>query len=154
MFTLSVSVDVNPGGATPKLDAHQVWRGLMMKAENGALFVPNIRSCEVLSRDANGLLREIVIGEERFQEKITFTPEVQVLFERVGTQSNAGWITNLVSESAHGLLLTFTFAVNLPDVAPGSAEERTRGLALRDSYVGAVEATLRRVRELVREGKI
>ncbi len=154
MFTLSVSIDINPEGAAPKLTQHQVWRGLVMKAENGALFVPGIRSCEVLERDANGLLREIVIGDERFKEKITFTPEVEVLFERVGTESNAGWITNLISESAHGLLLTFTFAVNLPGVAPGSPQERERGMAMRSSYVAAVEATLKRVRELVREGTI
>ena len=154
MFTLSVSIDINPEGAAPKLTQHQVWRGLVMKAENGALFVPGIRSCEVLERDTNGLLREIVIGDERFKEKITFTPEVEVLFERVGTESNAGWITNLISESAHGLLLTFTFAVNLPGVAPGSPQERERGMAMRSSYVAAVEATLKRVRELVREGTI
>jgi Acetylaranotin biosynthesis cluster protein L len=154
MFTLSVSVDVNPVGAAPELTAHQVWRGLVMKAENGALFVPRMRSCTVLERDAQGLLREVHIGDARFKEKITFTPEVEVLFERVGTESNAGWITNVISESAHGLLLTFSFAVNLPGTAPGSAEERERGHAMRSSYVGAVEATLRRVRELVDEGKI
>lgn len=154
MFTLSVSIDINPEAAAPKLTQHQVWRGLVMKAENGALFVPSIRSCEVLERDAHGLLREIVIGDERFKEKITFTPEVEVLFERVGTESNAGWITNLISESAHGLLLTFTFAVNLSGVAPGSPQERERGTAMRSSYVAAVEATLKRVRELVREGTI
>jgi Acetylaranotin biosynthesis cluster protein L len=154
MFTLSVAVEVNPAGAAPALTAHQVWRGLVMKAENGALFVPRMQACEVLERDATGLLREIAIGEERFREKITFTPEVEVLFERVGNEANAGWITNVISESALGLLLTFTFAVNLPGVTPGSAQERERGLAMRRSYVGAVEATLRRVRELVAAGKI
>lgn len=154
MFTLSVAVEVNPAGAAPVLAAHQVWRGLVMKAENGALFVPRMRGCDVIERDANGLLREVVIGDERFKEKITFTPEVEILFERVGTSSNAGWITNVISESALGLLLTFTFAVNLPGVVPGSAREREQGLAMRQSYVGAVEATLRRVRELVVAGKI
>lgn len=154
MFTLSVSIDINPEGAAPKLTAHQVWQGLVMKAENGALFVPGIRSCVVLERGADGLLREIVIGDERFKEKITLTPEIEVLFERVGTQANAGWITNLISESARGLLLTFSFAVNLPGAAPGSDEERERGMAMRSSYVAAVEATLKRVRELVADGKI
>lgn len=154
MFTLSVALEVNPEGAAPRLTARQVWRGLVMKAENGALFVPNIRSCSVLERDANTLLREIAIGDDRFKEKITFTPEVEVLFERVGTKANAGWITNVISEGPQGLLLTFTFAVNLPGAAPGSPQERERGLAMRSSYVGAIGATLRRVRELAREGKV
>ncbi len=154
MYTLSVALEVNPAGATPILTQAEVWRGLVMKAENGALFVPSMRACEVLERDAQGLLREIVIGDDRFKEKITFTPEVEALFERVGTEVNAGWITNVISESAHGLLLTFTFAVNIPGTAPGSPAEHERGLALRASYVGAIEATLKRVRELVAEGRI
>jgi hypothetical protein len=154
MYTLSVSVDVNPDGASPRLTQAQVWRGLVMKAENAVLFVPSMTSCEVLERYADGLLREVVNGPHRFREKITFTPEVEVLFERVGTEENAGWITNVISESDHGLLLTFTFAVTLPGVAPGTAAERQKGEEMRESYVGAVKATLARVRQLVTEGKL
>ncbi|MDB5409527.1 MAG: hypothetical protein JWL84_4439 [Rhodospirillales bacterium] len=154
MYTLSVSVDVNPDGATPLLTQAQVWRGLVMKAENAVLFVPSMKSCEVLERHAGGLLREVVNGPHRFREEITFTPEVQVLFERVGTVENAGWITNVISESEHGLLLTFTFSVNLPGVEPGTPAERQRGEEMRDSYVGAVKATLARVRQLVTEGTL
>jgi hypothetical protein len=154
MYTLSVSVDVNPAGATPQLTQAQVWRGLVMKAENAVLFVPSMSSCEVLERQADGLLREVVNGPHRFREKITFTPKVEVLFERVGTEENAGWITNVISESDHGLLLTFTFAVALPGVAPGTIAEREKGEEMRESYIGAVKATLARVRQLVTEGTV
>ncbi|HXR86667.1 MAG TPA: SRPBCC family protein [Stellaceae bacterium] len=154
MYTLSVAVDVNPAGVTPRLTQDQVWRGLMIKAENAVLFVPRMQSCTVLERWSDGLLREVVNDGHRFREKITFTPPVEVLFERVGTDDNAGWITNVISESEHGLLLTFTFAVNLPGAAPGTAEERTKGEAMKESYVGAVKATLTRVRELVGEGRL
>ena len=154
MYTLSVAVDVNPPGATPRLTQDQVWRGLMMKAENAVLFVPRMQSCTVLERWSDGLLREVVNDGRRFREKITFSAPVEVLFERVGTEDNAGWITNVISESEHGLLLTFTFAVNLPGAAPGTPEERVKGEAMRESYVGAVKATLARVRQLVGEGKL
>ena len=40
MYTLSVAIDVNPPGVTPRLSQEQVWRGLMIKAENAVLFVP------------------------------------------------------------------------------------------------------------------
>ena len=50
MYTLSVAVDVNPPGVTPRLTQDQVWRGLMMKAENAVLFVPRMQSCTVLER--------------------------------------------------------------------------------------------------------
>jgi acetylaranotin biosynthesis cluster protein L len=154
MYTLSVAVDVNPPGASPRLSQEQVWRGLMMKADNAVLFVPRMQSCTVLERWADGLLREVVNDGNRFREKITFTPPVEVLFERVDTADNAGWITNVISESEHGLLLTFTFAVNLPGVKPGTPDERAKGEAMRESYVGAVKATLARVRQLVCEGKV
>ena len=154
MYTLSVAVDVNPAGVAPRLTQDQVWRGLMIKAENAVLFVPRMQSCTVLERWSDGLLREVVNDGHRFREKITFTPPVEVLFERVGTEDNAGWITNVISESEHGLLLTFTFAVNLPGAAPGTTEERVKGEAMKASYVGAVKATLARVRQLVGEGKL
>lgn len=154
MYTLSYAVDVNPPGATPRLSQEQVWRGLVMKAENAVLFVPRMESCTVLERWDGGLLREVVNSGNRFREKITFTPQVEVLFERVDTEENAGWITNVISESEHGLLLTFTFAVNLPGVAPSTQEERAKGGAMGRSYVGAIAATLARVRHLVGEGKL
>jgi|SRR5689334_14571504 hypothetical protein len=154
MYTLSVAIDVNPPDIAPRLTQDQVWRGLVMKAENAVLFVPRMQSSTVLERWSDGLLREVVNDGHRFREKITFTPTVEVLFERVGTEDNAGWITNVISESEHGLLLTFTFAVNLPGAAPGTAQERAKGAAMRESYVGAVRATLARVRELVGEGKL
>jgi hypothetical protein len=154
MYTLSVAVDVNPPDAAPRLTQEQVWRGLVMKAENAVPFVPRMQSCEVLERWEGGLLREVVNAGSRFREKIAFTPMVEVLFERLDTADNAGWITNVISESGHGLLLTFTFAVNLPGVAPGTPEERAKGEAMKHSYIGAVTATLARVRELVSEGKL
>ena len=154
MHTLSYAVDVNPPGVTPRLTQEQVWRGLMMKAENAVLFVPRMESCTVLERWEDGLLREVVNSGNRFREKITFTPQVEVLFERVDTEENAGWITNVISESEHGLLLTFTFAVNMPGAAPSTPEERAKGGAMGRSYVGAIAATLARVRQLVGEGKL
>jgi hypothetical protein len=118
MYALSASIEVNPDGTTPILGQDQIWRGLVMKAENAVPFVPGMQACKVLERYADGLLREIVIGGDRFKERITFTPPIQVLFERVDTAAHAGWITNVISESERGLMLTFTFAVNFPACHP------------------------------------
>jgi Acetylaranotin biosynthesis cluster protein L len=154
MYALSASMEVNPEAATQILSQDQMWRGLIMKAENAVPFVPGMHACEVLERYADGLLREIVIGGHRFKERITFTPPVQVLFERVDTDEHAGWITNVISEAGQRLMLTFTFAVNFPGVQPGSEDERKQGQQMKSSYVKAIEATLKEVRRLVSEGKL
>ena len=154
MYALSSSLEINPQGSTPVLNQDQVWRGLVMKAENAVLFVPGMQACKVLERYPDGLLREIMLGGDRFKERITFTPPVQVLFERVDTAEHAGWITNIISESERGLILTFTFSVNFPGVQPGTEAEKQRGREMKSSYVKAVESTLNTVRRLASEGRL
>ena len=150
----AASVEVNPAGMTPVLGADQVWRGLVMKAENAVPFVPAMQSCVVVERWSDGLLREVVNDGRRFREKITFTPPVQVHFERQNSPEHAGWITNVISESKQGLFVTFTFAVRFPGVTPDSEEEKLVGESLKSRYRGAIEATLAAVRRLVQEGKL
>ncbi len=154
MYALSSSMEINPQGATPVLNQGQVWRGLVMKAENAVPFVPGMQACKVIERYPDGLLREIALGGARFKEKITFTPPVQVLFERIDTAEHAGWITNIISESERGLILTFTFSVNFPGVSPGSEAEKQRGAEMKSSYVKAVAATLKEVRRLAAAGQL
>ena len=151
MFTYSASIDVNPPGQPIKLTPEQVWRGLQTKAEAAIPFVPGMTHCQVLERYDDGFLREVVIRGERMKERITFTTPIEVLFERVDSPDNAGWITNLISESDHGLLLTFTFSVRFPGIAPGTPAENEKGEAMKKTYRRAIEATLARVRELVTE---
>lgn len=153
MYALSVAVDVNPPGAHPVLTRDDVWRGLLMKAENALPFVPAMQACTVIERFEGGLLREILARGERYTERVTFTPSVQVYFDRRDEDGHAaGWITNVISHSPRGLLLTFTFNVTVPGALPGSARERELGEEMKESYLEAVSATLAAVRRLVLEG--
>lgn len=151
MYTSSYAIEVNPEGASPTLNAEQVWRGLEMKAENALPFVPGMSRCEVVERKGNTLLREVTFAGDNFKEFITLHAPVQVQFERVGT---GGFIQNTISESDKGLLLTFTFGLPYPGTEPGSPEERAKGESMRQAYVDAVNATLKKVRELVKEGTL
>lgn len=154
MYAISLSLLVNPVGVLPVLNQDQVWQGLVMKAEDATQFVPMIKSCEVLERYADGLLREINIDGSKIKEKITLTPKVDVYFERIETIDNAGWISNTINESDQGLMLTFTFAVNFKNVIPGSDEERQQGEKMKNTYKAAIEATLKKIRELVEQKKL
>jgi Domain of unknown function (DUF1857) len=155
VFALSATIVVNPPDSEHKLTRSNVWRGLVMKAENPLEFVPSMEACQILERFEGGLVREILARGERWVERITFTPEVQVRFDRIDAAGHpAGWITNVLSDSALGLLLTFTFAVVIPGVDPGSEAERARGESMRASYVSAIEKTLATVRTYVCDGRI
>jgi hypothetical protein len=151
MYTLSYAIEVNPEGASPVLNAEQVWKGLEMKAENALPFVPGMTKCEMTERKGNIILRDITFAGNDFQERITLHAPVQVQFERIGT---GGFIQNTISESEKGLMLAFTFALPFPGTEPGSKEEREKGESMRGSYVGAVGATLKTVREMVSKGEL
>jgi len=151
MYTLSHSVEINPAGASPVLTREQVWRGLEMKAVNALPFVKGMTKCEVLERTGNQIVRDVIFAGSQHRERITLHAPVQVHFERVG---EAGFIDNTISESERGLLLTFTFALTMPGTQPNSAEERVEGDRMKHAYIGAVAATLDRVRQMARDGEI
>jgi Domain of unknown function (DUF1857) len=153
MYAISESVLVNPPGAR-ELTRAQMWKGLVMKAENAVGFVSAMMACEIIERFDDGFLRRIDLRGDRMFERITFTPEVQVHFERVRDAKFPGWITNVLSDSAQGLVLTFTFAIGFPGAAAGSADEKRQGDAVRESYLSAVGSTIARARELVVAGDI
>lgn len=155
MYTMAASIEVNRPGSGVELTRDLVWRGLVMKAENALPFVPAMQECAVTSRSEGGLIRNVMTRGERFTERVTFTPQVQVLFERTdGAGNDAGWIANVLSDGERGLLLTFVLAVVIPDAAPGSEDERRLGEGIKASYVAAIEATLRVTRKFAREGTL
>ena len=105
----------------------------------------------MVERKDNTILREVTFAGDDFKEFITLHAPVQVQFERLGT---GGFIQNTISESKKGLLLTFTFSLPYPGTEPGSAEERAKGDSMREAYIGAIDATLKKVREMVTAGKL
>jgi hypothetical protein len=153
MFTVSVSVEVNPAGAAPALSREQLWRGLEIKAEDPVPFVPGMESSRVAERVEHGFIREVTVRGHTFQERILFTPAVQIRFDRIEGRES-GWIANTLSEGPTGLLLTYTIAIGFPGVWPGSDEEKLLGEELRANYSAAIDQTLGLLRKLAAEGKL
>lgn len=151
MYTLSYAIPVNPEGVEPKLTAQQVWRGLELKAENAIPFVNGMTQCDVLERKDNTITRVVTFKGTQHKEFITLFEPVKVQFERL---DGTGWIDNTLSESENGLQLAFTFGVTFPGIAENTPEEKAQGDTMRGAYVGAVEATLNRVRQMVSDGEL
>ncbi len=151
MYMLSHATPVNPDGVEPKLSREQVWRGLELKAIDAKPFVNGMSQCDVLERTDTTIKRVVTFMGKTHHEFITLQAPIQVHFERL---DGTGWIFNTISDSDNGLLLTFTFGINFPGVEAGSTEEKTQGDGMRGAYVGAVEATLARVRQMAANGEI
>lgn len=153
---LSLAVPVNEEGTdAPELTRSDVWKGLVMKAENALPFVAAMTQCEVLERGENELVREVGFQNgERAKEHVTFDPEREVRFDRL-TGSASGSITNEIEEDETGeLYLRFGFDLEIEGMAPGSDEERTYADEMRDGYFSTVANTLGAIRRSKAEDKL
>ncbi len=153
MYAISVSMEVNPPGVKPMLTLDKLWRGLEMKAEDPVPFVPGMESCKVVQRLEDGFIREVVVRGETFREILTFTPPVQIRFDRVEGQ-DSGWIMNTLSEGATGFLLTYTIALSFKGVWPGSEEEKQKGDEVLFNYADALRQTLELIRARMAGGML
>src|SRR5262249_31084921 len=109
MIYVTKEVAVNAAGH-PRLHRSDVWKGLVMKAENALPFVPGMAKCDVIERTANGLTRDIMFRGENARERITFYPEAKVVFVRESGNVD-GFIVNEVLGSHDDLRLRFSFAL-------------------------------------------
>jgi hypothetical protein len=150
----TVPVDEGRSSDDPALSRAQVWKGLVLKAENALPFVPAMTHCEITERTADGLVREIVFRGEKMKERITFNPQNSVKFERLSGQAMGTILNEILDDTGKGLQLRFTFSLELQGVAPGSAEENDFRRMMEKDYLTAVEATVKAIRRLVKEGQL
>ncbi|WP_437539101.1 SRPBCC family protein [Sorangium sp. So ce726] len=143
-----VAVNRDPASTHPKLSRGEIWRGLVMKAENALPFVPGLAKCDVVQRSPGSLVRDIVFRGEEAREKVTFYPEEKVVFVRQ-SGSIDGFIVNEILGEDGDLRLRFSFALQLLDAPSGSAREREFREVVEREYVKAVDATLDAIRKMV-----
>ena len=150
MYRLSRTIPVNEAGKV-YLSRHDVWTGLMMKAQNALPYVPQMQKCEVLEEGDRWLLRDIIFNNTPLRERVTFEPEARVIFDRVGGPE-LGRIENIIGEDEHGnLTLTFAFGLTKEGIAENTDAERAHFAPMEGAYMGAVAATLGAVRRTVVE---
>jgi hypothetical protein len=148
MIYVTKEVPANGVSGQPRLSRSDIWRGLVMKAENALPFVPGMAKCDVISRSDNGLVRDIVFRGEDARERITLYPEEKVVFVRESGNVD-GFIVNEILGDDNDLRLRFSFALQLVDAPSDSAEEREFRAIMERDYLKAVDATLGAIRQMV-----
>lgn len=144
-----VAANDNTGGH-PRLTRSDIWRGLVMKAENALPFVPGMAKCDVVERSENGLVRDIMFRGEDARERITFYPEEKVVFVRESGNVD-GFIVNEVLGDDDDLRLRFSFALQMVDAPSDSAREKEFRAVMERDYLKAVDATLGAIRQMAAE---
>jgi ketosteroid isomerase-like protein len=150
VYKLSRTILVNEPTKTT-LSRHDVWAGLLMKANNALPYVPIMSKCEVIERGEGWLTRDILLKDVPLREKVTFEPESRVIFDRIGGDE-LGRIENVIGEDDKGnLTLTFSFGLTKKGIPEGSDAEQKHFAQMEGAYFGAVASTLAAVRRTVDE---
>jgi Domain of unknown function (DUF1857) len=156
MFTMTRSIPVNDRNNPdqPILTRHQVWRGLVLKAENALPFVPKMTKCETFERGDNYLIRDVVFRGEPARERVTFYPEQKVQFDRLSGNTLGTILNEIEEDDKENLFLRFTFSLEKEGIPPNSPEEQAYAKQMEGDYLGAVQATLTAIRQWVKEGTL
>ncbi|TPG11446.1 DUF1857 family protein [Rhodanobacter glycinis] len=157
MIYSTATLPVNAPGQT-RLTRAQVWEGLGQKARDAKLFFPpdECTRCEIVEESDSHWLREATILGDDVTEIITFDAETKITFFQV-TSPREGVIINELFEDENGdLQLRFYCYLGLRGKAAHGPEEQA-AQAWMDSDQGfkaAIQSTLKRIRELLDEGKV
>lgn len=71
----------NPANPTiPPLSRLQLWRGLVLRAEQPTLFVPHLDLCEIAERTEVTLSRQLTYGPLVISDRVTYLEQHQVRY--------------------------------------------------------------------------
>ena len=158
MIYSTATVRVNPEGET-RLTRAQIWAGLELKARDARPFLPPglCTRCEVVEESLTHFVREATIAGADVREIITLEPERKVTFFQATGPREGAIVNELFEDEAGELQLRFYCYTGLRGKEPNGPEEQ-REQAQFDSedagYRTALLSTLKRIREVVSEGKL
>ena len=157
MIHSTATVPVNPQGET-KLTREQVWKGLELKARDARLFLPPglCTRCDVVEESATHFVRQATIAGSDISEIITLEPQSKVTFFQATGPREGAIINELFEDEAGALQLKFFCYLGLRGKEPNGPEEQAEQTQFDGDtgYKSALLSTLKRIRELLSEGRL
>jgi len=133
------------------LSREQLWRGLVLRAENPLLFVMALDGFEIVARGDNMLVRELRFGKLTLRDRVRFEPMRQVRYEiEAAGESPAGTLVMTIEEpEPEQLFLRFDYETLQGDTA--APIDEFYGRFAKQAYVEADIDTVSTIRRLALE---
>lgn len=157
MIYSTATVPVNPEGSA-KLTRAQAWQGLVLKARDARLFLPEglCTRCDVVEESETHFVRDATIANAALREIIVLESERKVTFFQATGPREGAIINELFEDEAGELQLRFYCYTGLRGKQPGGPEEQAEQAFFDGDkgYKSALLSTLKRTRELLAEGRL
>jgi hypothetical protein len=133
------------------LSREQLWRGLVLRAENPLLFVMALDGFEIVRRGENMLERRLHFGKLTLRDRVSFSPMKQVRYEieAAGDSPAASLVTTIEEPEPDQLFVRFDYETLQGDTA-APIDEFYSSFA-KQAYVEADIDTVSTIRRLALE---
>ena len=147
-------VEINsPGNPTiPPLTREQLWRGLVLRAEEAALFVPHLDACEIIARTEFSVSRRLSYGPLVIEDRVTYLAQQQVCY-LVAAQNDFSdsSLTMTIEEPIPGaLFVRFSYEDTSADEGVDAMYNDFRRSAYRESDID----TITLIRQMAAQGRL
>jgi hypothetical protein len=133
------------------LSREQLWRGLVLRAENPLLFVLALDGFEIVERGENALARKLHFGTLTLRDRVSFSPMQQVRYEieAAGDSPAATLVMTIEEPEPEQLFLRFDYET-LQGEAAEPMDEFYNSFA-KQAYIEADIDTVSTIRRLALE---
>lgn len=136
------------------LTREQLWRGLVLRAEQPTMFIPHLDHCEILERGAGTMKRRLTFGELVIEDQVHLTPLQEVRYEVPAQGEIAASNLRMIIEAPTNAMLLVRFCYD-----DGHGEHTDPANAMYDdfkksAYQEADVDTVRILRQMAGEGKL
>ncbi len=133
------------------LTREQLWRGLVLRAENPLLFVLALDGFEIVARSENELKRALHFGKLTLRDRVSFEPMRQVRYEiEAAADSPAATLTMTIEEPQPEQLFV-RFAYETLQGGAAAPMDEFYGSFARQAYVEADIDTISTIRRLAQD---
>jgi hypothetical protein len=149
---IEINDPLNPLADT--MTREQLWRGLVLRAEDPKRFVPHLDECTIGERESGSFKRRLRYGELVIDDVVYLTPLQEVRYE-VPAQGDiaASRLTMTIEAPSEGVMwLRFLY----DDGNPGATDEMGKMYEdfKKSAYQEADIDTVKIVRQMAAEGKL
>jgi hypothetical protein len=131
----------------------QVWRGLVIRAEEPKEFMPHLDQCDLYERTADSISRTLHYGKISIRDKVVFFPESKVEYH-VPAQDDitASRLTMTIEEPQEGhLLVRFDYEDSAP---PTEGMDAFYNEFRQSAYKEADLDTISLIRQMAESGRL
>jgi hypothetical protein len=136
------------------ISVEQLWRGLVLRAEDPKRFMPHLDECTISEREAGSFKRSLRYGELVIADRVVLTPLLQVRYEvpAQGEIAESRMTMTIEAPSEGVLWVRFFYDDGNPDAGDemGKMYEDFKKSAYQEADID----TIKIVRQLAAEGKL